>query len=146
MEVGHNYDDARINVEQKDVQDVCAEQWCQMNIVFWKKLSSSKRLVEIDIDFVFQMDPAKYQCLVFKNKAIIGPHSTDDLKILFLPCHAGIFQCILSVSSWPVSADAETIVQAEALASRVVLTAVAENPHLEVSSQLCFLIVILWIA
>lgn len=34
MEVGHNYDDARINVEQKDVQDVCAEQWCQMNIVF----------------------------------------------------------------------------------------------------------------
>ncbi|XP_032038549.1 centrosomal protein of 192 kDa isoform X1 [Aythya fuligula] len=81
-----------------------------------------------------KMDPAKYQCLVFKNKAIIGPHSTDDLKILFLPCHAGIFQCILSVSSWPVSADAETIVQAEALASRVVLTAVAENPHLEVET------------
>uniref|UniRef100_A0A8B9SQQ7 Centrosomal protein 192 n=1 Tax=Anas platyrhynchos TaxID=8839 RepID=A0A8B9SQQ7_ANAPL len=81
-----------------------------------------------------KMDPAKYQCLVFKNKAIIGPHSTDDLKILFLPCHVGIFQCILSVSSWPVSADAETIVQAEALASRVVLTAVAENPHLEVET------------
>uniref|UniRef100_A0A8B9I4S2 Centrosomal protein 192 n=1 Tax=Anser brachyrhynchus TaxID=132585 RepID=A0A8B9I4S2_9AVES len=81
-----------------------------------------------------KVDPAKYQCLVFKNKTIIGPHSTDDLKILFLPCHSGIFQCILSISSWPVSADAETIVQAEALASRVVLTAVAENPHLEVET------------
>ncbi|OXB76516.1 UNVERIFIED_CONTAM: hypothetical protein H355_004885 [Colinus virginianus] len=81
-----------------------------------------------------KVDPAKYQCLVFKNKAIVGPHSTEDLKILFLPCHSGIFQCILSVSSWPVCAEAETVVQAEALASRVVLTAVAENPNLEVET------------
>ncbi|XP_054046587.1 centrosomal protein of 192 kDa isoform X1 [Rissa tridactyla] len=81
-----------------------------------------------------KMDPVKYQCLVFKNKTIVGPYSTNDLKILFLPCHPGIFQCILNVSSWPVSADAETIVQAEALASRVVLTAVAENPNLEVET------------
>uniref|UniRef100_A0A8C2T8Z7 Centrosomal protein 192 n=1 Tax=Coturnix japonica TaxID=93934 RepID=A0A8C2T8Z7_COTJA len=81
-----------------------------------------------------KVDPAKYQCLVFKNKTIVGPHSTDDLKILFLPCHPGIFQCILSVSSWSVSADAEIVVQAEALSSRVVLTAVAENPNLEVET------------
>ncbi|XP_015474398.1 centrosomal protein of 192 kDa isoform X1 [Parus major] len=81
-----------------------------------------------------KMDPMKYQCLVFKNKAIVGPFSTNDLKILFLPSHSGIFQCILNVSSWPVSADAETIVQSEALASRVVLTAVAENPNLEVEA------------
>ncbi|OXB66757.1 hypothetical protein ASZ78_003002 [Callipepla squamata] len=81
-----------------------------------------------------KVDLAKYQCLVFKNKAIVGPHSTEDLKILFLPCHSGIFQCILSVSSWPVCAEAETVVQAEALASRVVLTAVAENPNLEVET------------
>lgn len=79
------------------------------------------------------MDPMKYPCLVFKNKTIVGPYSTNDLKILFLPSRSGIFQCILNVSSWPVSADAETIVQSEALASRVVLTAVAENPNLEVS-------------
>nr|XP_013797922.1 PREDICTED: centrosomal protein of 192 kDa [Apteryx mantelli mantelli] len=81
-----------------------------------------------------KMDPVKYQCLVFKNKTIVGPHSTDDLKILFLPCHSGIFQCILSIASWPVSADAETVVQAEALASRVILTAVAENPNIEVET------------
>ncbi|XP_064299129.1 centrosomal protein of 192 kDa isoform X1 [Phalacrocorax carbo] len=81
-----------------------------------------------------KVDPVKYQCLVFKNKTIVGPYSTNDLKILFLPCHSGIFQCILNVSSWPVSADAETIIQAEALASRVVLTAVAENPNLEVET------------
>ncbi|XP_067402161.1 centrosomal protein of 192 kDa [Emydura macquarii macquarii] len=81
-----------------------------------------------------KMDPLKYQCLVFKNKTIIGPHSTEELKMLFLPCHPGIFQCVLSISSWPVSADAETIVQAEALATRVVLTAVAENPILQVET------------
>ncbi|NXB38237.1 CE192 protein, partial [Eulacestoma nigropectus] len=81
-----------------------------------------------------KMDPMKYQCLVFKNKTIVGSYSTNDLKILFLPSHSGIFQCILNVSSWPVSADAETIVQSEALASRVVLTAVAENPSLEVET------------
>ncbi|KAJ7411249.1 hypothetical protein BTVI_50513 [Pitangus sulphuratus] len=80
------------------------------------------------------VDPMKYQCLVFKNKIIVGSYSTNDLKILFLPSHSGIFQCILNVSSWPVSADAETIVQSEALASRVVLTAVAENPNLEVET------------
>ncbi|KFZ62270.1 Centrosomal protein of 192 kDa, partial [Antrostomus carolinensis] len=81
-----------------------------------------------------KLDPVKYQCLVFKNNTIVGSYSTNDLKILFLPCHSGIFQCILNVSSWPVSADAETIIQAEALASRVVLTAVAENPNLEVET------------
>lgn len=92
-----------------------------------------KGLFENDRCFVFQMDPVKYQCLVFKNKTIVGPYSTNDLKILFLPSCSGIFQFILNVSSWPVSADAETIIQSEALASRVVLTAVAENPNLEVS-------------
>lgn len=139
VELGHEYEDAVITVEQKHTQNACAEQWCQKNRVFWKKLSPGKRPVENNRDFVFQKDPGKYQCLVFKNKTIAGPYSTSDVKILFLPCHSGIFQCILNVSSWPVSADAETIVQAEALASRVVLTAVAENPHLEVSG--CFLCV-----
>ncbi|XP_030352670.1 centrosomal protein of 192 kDa isoform X2 [Strigops habroptila] len=99
------------------------ERWLQVGIgIFSVSVNGEK------------MDPVKYQCLVFKNKTIVGPYSTNDVKILFLPCHSGIFQCILNVSSWPVSADAETIVQAEALASRVVLTAVAENPHLEVET------------
>ncbi|XP_064363242.1 centrosomal protein of 192 kDa isoform X2 [Dromaius novaehollandiae] len=97
------------------------ERWLQVSI----------GIISVSVDGE-KMDPVKYQCLVFKNKTIVGPHCNDDLKILFLPCHSGIFQCILSISSWPVSADAETIVQAEALASRVVLTAVAENPNIEV--------------
>ncbi|XP_068003756.1 centrosomal protein of 192 kDa isoform X2 [Melanerpes formicivorus] len=74
-----------------------------------------------------KMNPVKHQCLAFKNKAMVAPYSTEDVKILFFPCHPGIFQCVLSVSSWPVSAD-KTIFQA----SRVVLTAVAETPDLEV--------------
>uniref|UniRef100_A0A674ISQ7 Centrosomal protein 192 n=1 Tax=Terrapene triunguis TaxID=2587831 RepID=A0A674ISQ7_9SAUR len=99
------------------------ERWLQVSIgIFSISINGEK------------MDPLKCQCLVFKNKTIIGPHSTEELKILFLPCHPGIYQCVFSISSWPVSADAETIVQAEALATRVVLTAVAENPNLEVET------------
>ncbi|KAK2514309.1 Cep192 [Columba livia] len=99
------------------------ERWLQVSI----------GILSVSVNGV-KVDPVKYQCLVFKNKTIVGSYSTNDLKILFLPCHSGIFQYILNVSSWPVSADAETIVQAEALASRVVLTAVAENPDLEVDT------------
>ncbi|XP_058661219.1 centrosomal protein of 192 kDa [Ammospiza caudacuta] len=99
------------------------DRWLQVNIGILSVSVNGER-----------MDPMKYPCLVFKNKTIVGPYSTNDLKILFLPSRSGIFQCILNVSSWPVSADAETIVQSEALASRVVLTAVAENPNLEVET------------
>ncbi|XP_009100109.3 centrosomal protein of 192 kDa isoform X1 [Serinus canaria] len=99
------------------------DRWLQVNIGILSVSVNGER-----------MDPMKYQCLVFKNKTIVGPYSTNDLKILFLPSHSGIFQCILNVSSWPVSADAEAIVQSAALASRVVLTAVAENPNLEVET------------
>ncbi|XP_028921319.1 centrosomal protein of 192 kDa isoform X3 [Ornithorhynchus anatinus] len=81
-----------------------------------------------------KVDLSTYHCLVFKNKAIIGPHTTEDVKILFIPSHPGIFRCVFSVSSWPVSADPETIMQAEALATRVILTSVAENPILEVET------------
>ncbi|XP_030827503.1 centrosomal protein of 192 kDa [Camarhynchus parvulus] len=99
------------------------DRWLQVNIGILSVSVNGER-----------MDPVKYQCLVFKNKTIVGPYSANDLKILFLPSRSGIFQCILNVSSWPVSADSETIIQSEALASRVVLTAVAENPNLEVES------------
>lgn len=78
------------------------------------------------------MESLKPGCLLFKNKAVIGPCSTEELTILFLPCHAGVFQCVLSVASWPFSADADVLLQAEALAARVILNAVAENPDVEV--------------
>lgn len=83
------------------------------------------------------MDPLKHRCLLFKNKTVIGPCTTEDLKILFLPRQAGVFQCVLSVASWPFSSDANTIAQAEALAARVILNAVAENPELEVRTFGC---------
>ncbi|KAM9632713.1 centrosomal protein of 192 kDa isoform 4-T6 [Trichechus inunguis] len=82
-----------------------------------------------------KVDLSKYPCLVFKNKVIIRPHTTEEIKVLFIPSNPGIFRCIFSVASWPFSADAETIVQAEALASRVILTAVAETPVIEVETE-----------
>ncbi|XP_058548777.1 centrosomal protein of 192 kDa isoform X1 [Neofelis nebulosa] len=82
-----------------------------------------------------KVDLSAYPCLVFKNKVIMRPHATEEIKVLFIPSDPGIFRCIFSVACWPFSADAETIVQAEALASRVVLTAVAETPVIEVETE-----------
>ncbi|XP_027708166.1 centrosomal protein of 192 kDa isoform X3 [Vombatus ursinus] len=79
-----------------------------------------------------KVDLSTCRCLVFKNKTVIGPHTTEEIKVLFMPTHPGIFRCVLRVSSWPVSSDPDTIAQAEALASRIVLTAIAENPIVEV--------------
>ncbi|XP_016052781.1 PREDICTED: centrosomal protein of 192 kDa isoform X2 [Miniopterus natalensis] len=82
-----------------------------------------------------KVDLLAYPCLVFKNKVIIRPHATEEIKVLFIPSNPGIFRCIFSVASWPFTADAETVVQAEALASRVILTAVAETPVIEVETE-----------
>uniref|UniRef100_A0A452TP60 Centrosomal protein 192 n=1 Tax=Ursus maritimus TaxID=29073 RepID=A0A452TP60_URSMA len=82
-----------------------------------------------------KVDLSAYPCLVFKNKVIIRPHATEEIKVLFIPSDPGIFRCIFSVASWPFSADADTIAQAEALASRVILTAVAETPVIEVETE-----------
>ncbi|KAL8182343.1 UNVERIFIED_CONTAM: hypothetical protein K2H54_053539, partial [Gekko kuhli] len=101
-------------------------------------LNPTERWLQVRIDLRSvtlngeKMEPLKHGCLLFKNKTIIGPCTSEEIKILFLPCQAGVFQCVLSIASWPLSADAETIVQAEALAARVILNAVAESPDLEV--------------
>ncbi|XP_064235526.1 centrosomal protein of 192 kDa isoform X1 [Aotus nancymaae] len=82
-----------------------------------------------------KVDLSTHRCLVFKNKVIIRPHATEEIKVLFIPSSPGVFRCTFSVASWPCSTDAETIVQAEALASTVTLTAIAESPVIEVETE-----------
>ncbi|XP_068093232.1 LOW QUALITY PROTEIN: centrosomal protein of 192 kDa [Hyperolius riggenbachi] len=96
------------------------ERWMQVNI--------SVLSIAINGD---KIDVGAHQCLIFKNKTIIGPRAAEDIKILLLPQRPGLFQCVLSVSSWPVSADTETIVRAETIASKVLLAAVSEYPLIE---------------
>nr|DBA24442.1 TPA: hypothetical protein GDO54_012093 [Pyxicephalus adspersus] len=99
------------------------ERWMQVNIgVLTIAINGEK------------IDIGSHQCLVFKNKTIIGPRAAEDIKILLLPQRPGLFQCVLSVSSWPVSADTETIVRAETMASKVLLAAVSEYPLIEVDT------------
>ncbi|XP_061450712.1 centrosomal protein of 192 kDa [Rhineura floridana] len=103
-------------------------------------LNPSERWLQVSIGLLSimldgeKMEPLKHRCLLFKNKAVIGPCTTEELKMLFLPCQAGVFQCVLNIASWPFSADADTIVQAQALAARVIVNAVAENPDIEVEA------------
>ncbi|XP_042318653.1 centrosomal protein of 192 kDa isoform X2 [Sceloporus undulatus] len=103
-------------------------------------LNPSERWLQVSISLLSIMlngekvEPQKHKCLLFKNKTVIGPCTTEELKMLFLPCQAGVFQCVLSVASWPFSADANTVVQAEALSTRVIVNAVAENPDIEVEA------------
>ncbi|XP_026555218.1 centrosomal protein of 192 kDa isoform X2 [Pseudonaja textilis] len=100
-----------------------SERWLQVSI----------GLLSIMLDGE-KMDPLKPRCLLFKSKTVIGPCATEELKMLFLPSQAGVFQCVLNIASWPFSADPDLIIQAEALGSRVVVNAVAENPDIEVEA------------
>ncbi|XP_053323211.1 centrosomal protein of 192 kDa [Spea bombifrons] len=81
-----------------------------------------------------KVDVAAYQCLVFKNKTIIAPRTAEEIQFLFLPQRSGLFQCVVGVFSWPVSADTETIMRAEAAPTKVLLTAVSEYPAIEVDT------------
>lgn len=80
------------------------------------------------------MDRLPYQWLIVKNKTIIGPKSTEDQKVLFIPPQPGVYQCVLSVCSWPASAESDVAARAQIFAKRVVLVAIAENPAIEVRS------------
>lgn len=79
-----------------------------------------------------------------KNKTIIGPKTTEEQKVLFIPPQAGVYQCVLSVCSWPASAEAEVAVGANIFVKKVVLVAIAENPALEVRAFMLN-VIIFWI-
>uniref|UniRef100_A0A3P8XCP8 Centrosomal protein 192 n=1 Tax=Esox lucius TaxID=8010 RepID=A0A3P8XCP8_ESOLU len=95
----------------------------------WQQVSISVSSLAIDGE---RVESFPYQWLIVKNKTIIGPKSTEEQKVLFIPPQAGVYQAVLSVSSWPASAEAEVVARAELFAKRVVLVAVAESPALEV--------------
>jgi len=76
-----------------------------------------------------------YQWLIVKNKTIIAPKSTEEQKVLFIPPQAGVYQCVLSVCSWPASAETEVAARADVFAKRAVLFAIAENPTIEVRGR-----------
>lgn len=79
-----------------------------------------------------QVDSLPYQWLIMKNKTIIGPKTTEDQKLIFIPPQAGVYQFVLSVCSWAASSETEVAARASMFAKRVVLVAIAENPALEV--------------
>uniref|UniRef100_A0A672PKE0 Centrosomal protein 192 n=1 Tax=Sinocyclocheilus grahami TaxID=75366 RepID=A0A672PKE0_SINGR len=79
-----------------------------------------------------QVESLPFQWLIVKNKTIIGPKCTEEQRVLFIAPRSGLYQYTLSVSSWPASAESETVAHAEVFAKKVVLIAVAENPVIEV--------------
>ncbi|XP_068998191.1 centrosomal protein of 192 kDa isoform X2 [Embiotoca jacksoni] len=95
----------------------------------WQQVSITVSGLAIDGE---KVDSLPYQWLMVKNKTIIGPKSTEEQKVLFIPPQAGVYQCILSVCSWPVSAETEVVARANIFAKRVVLVAIAESPALEI--------------
>nr|XP_046255451.1 centrosomal protein of 192 kDa [Scatophagus argus]XP_046255452.1 centrosomal protein of 192 kDa [Scatophagus argus] len=95
----------------------------------WQQVSVTVASLAIDGE---KVDSLPYQWLIVKNKTIIGPKTTEEQKVLFIPPQAGVYQCVLSVCSWPASAETETVARANIFAKKVVLVAIAENPALEV--------------
>ncbi|XP_035802018.2 centrosomal protein of 192 kDa isoform X3 [Amphiprion ocellaris] len=95
----------------------------------WQQVSITVTSLSIDGE---KVDSLPYQWLMVKNKTIIGPKSTEEQKVLFIPPQAGVYQCILSVYSWPAAAETEVAARANIFARRVALVAIAENPSLEI--------------
>lgn len=94
----------------------------------WQQVSITLTSLSIDGE---KVDHLPYQWLIVKNKTIIGPKSTEDQKVLFIPPQPGVYQCVLSVCSWPASAESEMAARAKIFGKRVVLVAIAENPAIE---------------
>ncbi|XP_056618795.1 centrosomal protein of 192 kDa isoform X1 [Triplophysa dalaica] len=95
----------------------------------WQQVSISVTSLSIDGEKVVSLP---FQWLIVKNKTIIGPKCTEEQKVLFIAPKAGLYQCTLSVSSWPASAETENVAHAEVFSKKVALIAVAENPAIEV--------------
>ncbi|XP_077454036.1 centrosomal protein of 192 kDa isoform X2 [Stigmatopora argus] len=99
----------------------------------WQQVSITVASLSIDGEKL-QVDSLPYQWLIIKNKTIIGPKSTEEQKVLFIPPKAGVYQCSLSVCSWPASANSELVNRSGIFARRVVLVAIAESPSVEVEA------------
>ncbi|XP_072572907.1 centrosomal protein of 192 kDa isoform X1 [Paramormyrops kingsleyae] len=95
----------------------------------WVQVGISVSGLSIDGE---KVDVLPIQWLIVKSKTIIGPKSTEEQKVLFIPPQAGVYKCVISVSSWPASAAVAAGTRVEVFARRVVLVAVAENPSIEV--------------
>ncbi|XP_059920680.1 centrosomal protein of 192 kDa [Gadus macrocephalus] len=97
----------------------------------WQQVSITVSSLALD---GAKVDSLPYQWLLVKNKTIMGPKSTEEQKVLLVPPQAGVYQCVLSVSSWPASAEPDLGVRADVFAKRVLLVAVAEDPMLEIEA------------
>lgn len=95
----------------------------------WQQVSISLTSLSIDGE---KVDILPYQWLIVKNKTIIGPKTTEDQKVMFIPPQPGVYQCVLSVCSWPASAESNMAARAKIFAKKVVLVAIAENPAIEI--------------
>ncbi|XP_059423364.1 centrosomal protein of 192 kDa isoform X2 [Carassius carassius] len=95
----------------------------------WQQVSISVTSLSIDGE---KVESIPFQWLIVQNRTIIGPKCTEEQRVLFIAPKAGLYQYTLSVSSWPASAESETVAHAEVFAKKVVLIAMAENPVVEV--------------
>ncbi|KAF6729621.1 Centrosomal protein of 192 kDa [Oryzias melastigma] len=98
----------------------------------WQQVSITVVSLAIDGE---KVDSLPYQCMMVKNKTIIAPKTTEEQKVLFVPPRAGVYQSVLRVCSWPVSADMELAARANIFAQSVVLLAEAQNPMIEVETS-----------
>ncbi|XP_061674954.1 centrosomal protein of 192 kDa isoform X2 [Syngnathoides biaculeatus] len=95
----------------------------------WQQVSITVTSLSIDGEKVVNLP---YQWLIVKSKTVIGPKSAEEQKVLFIPPKAGVYQCVLSVCSWPTPTNREVADRANIFARKVMLVAIAENPSVEV--------------
>eukprot|EP00058_Branchiostoma_floridae_P008647 XP_002594135.1 hypothetical protein BRAFLDRAFT_68423 [Branchiostoma floridae] len=97
-------------------------------------LQCALQVLSINANGEHQMMPAADNIFHLKQKTIIGPHTTEEIKVLFTPHHPGVYVAQVQVSSCLVLANSEDAAVIDHMPSIVNVQAIAEKPFIQVTT------------
>ncbi|CAH1277142.1 CEP192 [Branchiostoma lanceolatum] len=97
-------------------------------------LQCALHIMSINANGEQQMMPGADNIFHLKQKTIIGPHTTEEIKVLFTPHHPGVYVAQVQVSSCLVLANSEDAAVIDHMPSIVNVQAIAEKPFIQVTA------------
>ncbi|XP_078688586.1 uncharacterized protein LOC144920334 isoform X3 [Branchiostoma floridae x Branchiostoma belcheri] len=97
-------------------------------------LQCALHVLSINANGEQQMMPGAENIFHLKQKTIIGPHTTEEIKVLFTPHHPGVYVAQVQVSSCLVLANSEDAAVIDHMPSMVNIQAIAEKPFIQVTA------------
>ncbi|XP_033117603.1 centrosomal protein of 192 kDa-like [Anneissia japonica] len=79
-----------------------------------------------------ESNPGSKPSFLVHPKTVISPHTTEEVKVIFMPKHPGIYIAEVHVASSPVVADSEAALVQASAPQIVTIQGLAEKPNIEV--------------